>query len=1085
MKQLTRNILAIMVAFLTVSISATAAATPLTIDSAYSTSMLSASATAVTTPYFTSHPTLTPDGASVIFSYEGDLWRVSSDGGAAVRLTAMQGTETRPVVSPDGNWLAFSSNQFGNMDVFVMPLEGGDIRQLTWHQADDEVEGWSWDSSTIYFTSARENRFSTWSVQLSGGTPNRLFGHFHITDHNLAAHPDGSFIFNSSWESKNQAHRKRYKGAFAPQIERYHPGSGAYEVLTNYEGKDMWPSVDQNGIIYFVSDEFNGEYNLYRLREGFKEQLTDFDTSIKHPRVSADGSRVTFTRDYQVWVYDVRLREAGPVAITVSGNSTLERNQDFRVQANISAFDVSPDKKKLAFVSRGELFVSDADGKFVRQLNTASDGRVMEVKWLKDNRTLLFSQTWNGYQNWFTISADGSGTEVQRTSDLQNNRSLSLDADRSRAVYVSGRGDVRTMDLGTFQVKTIVQDEIWDIFNSTPSFSPDGKFVLYAAFRNFEQNVYVHELATGRNIAITDTYVSEASPVWSPDGKYIYFQTNRTRPAYPYGMRDSDIYRIALDHIQPVFRSDRFDQLFVTEESTEATSPQNRSSARRGTSRPATGQNAEPGQLVTINESGLKDRWELVGPSFGSQMDPFVHIDGEKTIVLYRSNHGEGRYSWWKTVYEPFESPKTEIIKGTQMGSGSPVESGGSHWVLLGGDIHKLNISGSSVEKVDIRHTFRRNLRAEFNQMFDEMWANFEVNFYNEDFHGMDWESIRERYRTYLPMVRSRADLREMKNDMLGELNTSHIGFSSSGDEEDVFFGTTTLATGIRFSKENPFVVEHVVTGSPAYTSLNRPQAGDMLVRVDGVEMDQRLNRERYFARPSMDGELRLTFTRGNQTYDLVLEPVSYFTIRNLMYDEWMNERQQIVDDGSGKRIAYVHMKNMGLGELDHFLHEMVSEGQDRDGLILDLRYNTGGNVHDEVLRFLTQRPYVNWGYRGGQLAPQSNFTPGVKPTVLLINEQSLSDAEMTAAGFKEMGLGTIMGMETYRWIIFTSGRGLVDGSFYRLPSWGVYTLQGANLELTGVAPDVVVPKTFDDRINGRDPQLDAAIRHIMQQLDK
>lgn len=232
-----------------------------------------------------------------------------------------------------------------------------------------------------------------------------------------------------------------------------------------------------------------------------------------------------------------------------------------------------------------------------------------------------------------------------------------------------------------------------------------------------------------------------------------------------------------------------------------------------------------------------------------------------------------------------------------------------------------------------------------------------------------------------------------------------------------------------------------------------------------------------------MDPELTLTFRRGENEFDLKLEPISYFALRNLLYDEWMHERQQIVDEGSDSRIAYIHMKNMGQGELQHFLQEMVSQGEAREALILDLRYNTGGNVHDEVLRFLSQRPYLNWGYRGGALATQSNFTPSAKPIVLLINEQSLSDAEMTAAGFKELGLGTVMGMETYRWIIFTSGRGLVDGSFYRLPSWGVYTFEGENLEFTGVAPDIEIPKTFGDRMNGNDPQLDAAIQLILEQL--
>jgi tricorn protease len=1020
-------------------------------------------------PYFVSNPTLTPDGQSIIFSYQSDLWMVPADGGVATRITAMDGTETRPAVSPDGKWLAFSSDQFGNMDVFVMPVSGGEITRLTWHAAGDEVENWAWDSSTVYFTSSRENRFSSWSVSAKGGTPARVFSHYHLTDHNIAVRPDGSYLFNSSWESKNQAHRKRYRGSFAPQIESYNPQTDTYSELTSHNGKNMWPSVDRNNAVYFISDEANGEYNLYRLTSGGSEQLTTFDTSIKHPRVSADGSKVVFTRDYQLWVYDVAQNTSSPVDVTLHNNGTLQTDQDFKIAGNITYFDVSPDKKKLAFVSRGELFVSDADGKFIKQLTTDPMGRVTEVKWLSDNTTLLFSQTWNGYQNWYTTSAADNTPEKRLTSDMQNNRYISLNSDRSQAVYLSGRGELRVMNLSNFESKTVVEDEIWDIFSSAPSFSPDSQHLLFTAFRNFEQNIYIHSLKTGSTIALTDTYVSEVEPFWSPDGKYVYFQTNRTQPSFPYGMQDADIYRIALDHIQPEFRSDRVAQLFATTDATD--SDQKKSEPEATVS-------------VTINTDGLRDRWEQIGVSFGSQGSPFVHIDKEKTYVLYRSNHAEGRTAWWKTVFEPFESPKTEMIKGTQSGSGGIVEVDGAHWVLLGGDIHKLNISGSSVDKIDAQFTFQRNLRSEFDQMFEEMWANFEVNFYSDDFHGKDWKAIRDQYREFMPHVRTRADLRELKNDMLGELNTSHIGFSSSGDEEDVYFGTTTLSTGILYRGSEPFVVDRVVRGSPAFTSATKVQSGDRLVAVNGERVDPTMNRESYFAQPSMDAEITLTFSRGNSEFDLKLEPTGFGAIRNLMYDEWMHERQQIVDEQSDKRIAYVHMKNMGLGELDHFLNEMVSEGEARDGIILDLRYNTGGNVHDAVLKFLSQRPYVNWSYRGGALAPQSNFTPATKPIVLLINEPSLSDAEMTAAGFKELGLGTVIGMETYRWIIFTSGRGLVDGSFYRLPSWGVYTFDGGNLEKTGVTPDIVVPLDSHDRIHDRDPQLDRAIEFIKTRLE-
>jgi tricorn protease len=269
------------------------------------------------------------------------------------------------------------------------------------------------------------------------------------------------------------------------------------------------------------------------------------------------------------------------------------------------------------------------------------------------------------------------------------------------------------------------------------------------------------------------------------------------------------------------------------------------------------------------------------------------------------------------------------------------------------------------------------------------------------------------------------------------------------------------------------------VAESPAARNATTVLPGDVLTHVNGQAVAPNANRELYFSQPSLDEELALRFRRGGESVEIKLRPQSYFAIRDLVYNEWEAECQRRVDERSNKRIAYVHMKDMGMGELNRFLREMVSEGAYRDGLILDLRWNTGGNVHDEVLRFLSQRPYLQWKYREGQLTTQSNFGPAAKPMVLLINEQSLSDAEMTAEGFKALKLGKVIGTETYRWIIFTSGKTLVDGSFYRLPSWGCYTLDGKNLEKTGVAPDISIKNTFKDRLDGKDPQLDRAIEEV------
>ncbi|HVV56455.1 MAG TPA: S41 family peptidase, partial [Mucilaginibacter sp.] len=260
-------------------------------------------------------------------------------------------------------------------------------------------------------------------------------------------------------------------------------------------------------------------------------------------------------------------------------------------------------------------------------------------------------------------------------------------------------------------------------------------------------------------------------------------------------------------------------------------------------------------------------------------------------------------------------------------------------------------------------------------------------------------------------------------------------------------------------------------------------KSGDRLKAVDGVPVDEKQNRNSYFTKPSLDKEMELTFDRGGKDVIIKIHPEADGQLKNNLYDAWVTRNRKEVTAKSKGRIAYVYMKNMGTDALQNFLEDMVDYAYKKDALILDLRYNTGGNVHDPVLQFLSQRPYLQWQYRDGKRTQQPNFAPSGKPIILLVNEQTLSDGEMTSAGFKALKLGKIVGTETYRWIIFTSGKGLVDGSFYRIPAWGCYTLDGKDLEKTGVSPDIYVKNTFVDRLENKDEQLDRAIEEIMKEL--
>ncbi len=1032
--------------------------------------------------YFLSNPSLTPDGQTVIFSFEGDLWKASVNNGTAVRLTAMQGYETSPRVSPDGRWLAFTGRQYGNPDVFVMPINGGDVKQISHHSSADEVSSWSWDSKNIYFNSGRMGQVAGYKVSADGGTAQRVFGNYFFQfDHNLTEHPtSGEIFFNDTWESLNQVHRKRYKGAFNPDIQSYNPKTKQHKKYTDWEGKDFAATIDRNGNIYFISDEANGEYNLYTWNkarlpdgQGSKKELTRFPSSIKTPQVNANGGKVVFERDYQLWIYDVKTDAASKLNIAIIRNNTLPKEKDFDVKGKISAYDISPDGKKMAFVSRGELFVSDVEGKFIRQLNRRSAERVNEVKWMSDNRNLLINQTLDGYTNLYTISADGNGTLKQITSTPKNSRAIVLNKKRTQAVYLAGRDEVKLLDLKTLQSRTIVKDEIWGFQNSDPGFSPNGEYVYFTAYRNFEQDILVHNIKENKTINLTNTAVTEAGPLWSPDGKYIFFTSQRLKPSYPFGMQNARVYRVPLENIDEPYRLDKFNDLFKEEKKDTVKKDSAKKVAPIDTLK-----------SIAIDLDLISERFELISPALGAQFLQSVYQKGDKTTVLYSSNHGEAKNALWKTIIEPFEQNKTEKIAGTDNSQGFDiVEVSDKMYVLFAGNINKLNLEGNKVEPINISYTFRRNLSEEFDQMFYETWAQVEENFYDENFHGLNWKKTKDHYKQFLPYLNTRADIRVMLNDMLGELNSSHQGFGTAGDDETIVLQNQTMETGIMFEDDNPYTVKYIVRRSAADKKAVDIKPGDILVKVNDEDVDKTRDRNYYFTVPTRDKELRLTFNRNGRMVNVKVHPQA--NMFNNLYDAWIDNNQKLVNEKSKGRIAYGYMKNMGQGELDQFIIDMTQELNNKDALIFDLRYNTGGNVHDEVLKFLQQRSYLNWKYREGSLTRQSNFSPSDKPIVLLINEQSLSDAEMTAAGFKALKLGTIIGNETYRWIIFTSGVALVDGSTVRMPGWGTYTLDGKDLEMSGVQPDIKLINTFQDKLNGRDPQLDRAVEEILKQLKK
>ena len=395
-----------------------------------------------------------------------------------------------------------------------------------------------------------------------------------------------------------------------------------------------------------------------------------------------------------------------------------------------------------------------------------------------------------------------------------------------------------------------------------------------------------------------------------------------------------------------------------------------------------------------------------------------------------------------------------------------------------------MDPAGASAAKTEVKKDVEAVLEDEFRQMFYETWAVLEQNYYDVNFHGANWTAVRDYYASLLPYVRTRANLRTLITDLLGELNSSHLGFTSNGTEEKKETRIRTYGTGILFESASPYRVAGILADSPADKYGMDVQKGDLLVAVNGVRVNPDANRERYFSGAVPMDEVKLTFSRRGKEFDVKVHTASFSALKTLAYKEWEGQRAERVAAKTDGKVGYIHMRAMGAEDLDNFLLKMHTEVYDKDALILDLRYNNGGNVHKEVIDFLRGQSHFEWSYRDFPRTSHPNVAPADKPIVVLVNEHSLSDAEVTSNGIKTLGIAKLVGTETYRWIIFTSSVRLLDGSTCRMPSWGCYSvIDGSDLEFTGVKPDIYVKNTFKDRLEGKDPQLDAAIAEVLKEM--
>jgi tricorn protease len=1052
----------------------------------------------------------------IVFSYLGDIWTADENGQNIQRLTVNRARDVYGRFSPDGKWIAFSSERNGNLDVYLIPSGGGNAKQLTTHSADDVVLGWSSDSRSVLFSSNRGEDFmpQLYLVSTEGGMPWKAG-----TDMGVQASysPDGSKL---AYNQKSQVYwRKYYRGSYQSDIMIMDVAAKKFTQVTDFDGLDSWPMWGRDGFVYFVSDrDGNGLTNIWRVSEngGKADRITTFKSGdVRWPAISADGRVIMFEHDFGIWKLDVNSKRATPITLNIEAETqdNISEMQSFSSQAD--DYDLAPNSRRIVISIHGEIFTAPVEEGDLKQI-TESAARDRNVGYSPDGKWLAYVSDQSGREELFVVPIDGSAPATQVTDIDALKQGYNWSPDSKEIVFTSSDDKLRKLVVATKQL-TVLDSSRYGGF-STPVWSPDGKWIAYSkpdSARTTDVYMIAASGADKEPHRVTFDSSNDGNPRFAPDGRKLYFQ--RVEASGGNTPNSVQLYSVWLERQErdPDDAEERAEQqpppAAAEDGEGAAPAPRPRPQANR------------PPREIKVDWDGLKRRTRQVTrmpfPVLSYTLTP------DSRTVVFVTTEPAGIASV-PVIYSIQEDGRrlTRITSGqppSDNDGGGPGGGGG-----FGGGLGDLAISrdgrtlffrerdgiysvplpaggaagpggaapaaGAGREAGRRRINFNVRVRvdhaAEWAEMFDDGWRTMKYRFYDPNMHGMDWDAARAKYRPLVEFVGDRQELLNIINEMIGELNASHTG-AALPPRGPGAGGVSTSHLGIELEPDKAagrYRVAYIYEDGPADKDWVRVKVGDYLLAIDGKQvkagddywqlLNTRLNRKvnvTFNSKPADDG-----------AWSTRIEAISTNAYSQLRYERWVKERRKKVDELSGGRIGYLHIQAMNQPSLRKFEKEL-REYRNKEAMIIDQRWNGGGNIEQELLAILVQRQYQIWQPRGTE-ATGRPFAGFFGPKVVLQNWRSASNAEMFPAGFRALGLGKVIGTPTMGAVIGTGSYSLIDGSTVRTPGVGVFLADAkrTNMENYGVQPDLMVDNKPEDALAGRDRQLEAAVEELMKQLN-
>lgn len=1050
---------------------------------------------AQTAPLWMRYPTISPDGTHIAFEYKGGIYKVPASGGQAERLASGSEYSYCPVWAPDGRTIAFAGNRYGNFDVFTMSSEGGSVKRLTTNSAAETPYSFSPDGKSVFFgamiSKPAQSALSPisrlgelYSVSVNGGRPHQILS---TPAEDIRFMPDGKSFLYQDQKGFENAWRKHHTSSITRDIWLYDPSEDSHKRITSWKGEDRNPCLSPDGKTLFYLSERSGSFNVWTMPvDGSEEQarqLTKYkDNPVRFLSISSDG---TLCYGYNGSIYTLRDGRQAKVRITVKDEDALNKDKYISVKGG-SSQALSPDGKQVAFVSRGEIFVTAVEYPTTKQITHTPAAETDPT--FSDDRTLAYASERGGRWDIYVAKIVRDEDPNFPNATLLDEKPLLKDAshertspkyspDGKRIAFVQDREKLMILDVQSGKLTQLTDGStMYDTDGSLDySWSPDGKWIAMSYTGNKHDpytDIGIVSCDGGEIHNITNTGYFDQNPIWSADGNVIIFASDR------YGMRSHASWGSLQDIMAVALNRKAFERYNMSKEEAElakkasSDKPDEKSSDKSA-------DKAKKVEDIVIEFDNIDERIVRLTQFSGSLGSAVLDKDGTK--LFYTARYGDSSDLWEMDLRER----STKIIQKSVNARELQWDSKYANLFIFGGGMSYMKGGSGTPKSISAKSELALDSKAEREYIFDKIYRDEKERFYSEEMHDVNWDALYKNYRQFLPDIDNDMDFAEMASELLGELNVSHTGcrYTAPTDAD----GDVTAELGLLFDSGfagDGLKVDEVLAMGPFDKSSSSVERGDILERIDGQAI--KAGEDYYPLLNRKAGEKTLvSFFRPSdgKRWEEVTKPISKSALSALLYKRWVKRNADEVQRLSGGRLGYVHIQSMDDGSYRTIYADVLGKYNQCDGIVIDTRFNGGGRLHEDVEILFSGHKYLTQVVRGKEACDMPSRRSN-KPSVMITCEANYSNAHGTPWVYQHQGLGKVVGMPvpgtmtSVNWVR-TQNPALVFG----IPVVGYRTAEGNYLENTQLEPDLTVRNPAEEISRGTDRQLEAAVKSLLSDL--